>query len=172
MNVAYINPFIESVGELFTTMLGCSARRGAVAVDRGRSAAQDVTALIGLSGPVRGTVALAFPAGTARAMVARMTGQEAGAVEESLSDGLAELVNIVAGGAKARLNGGAGPLIDLSLPTVVRGEKYDIERISHSVWLEVPFASELGPFTLRVTLQQIGAQIGVAGVAAGEGLQA
>ncbi len=167
MKVEHINPFIESVDDLFTTMLGCRAERGQVSVLRAEAPGQDLTAIIGLSGPVRGTVALAFPAETARAMVARMTGSDADAVAESLSDGLAELVNIVAGGAKARLNGGEGPIIDLSLPTVVRGRSHGLDHLSHSVWLDVPFGSELGRFTLRVTFQQAGSDSGRGGGAEG-----
>ncbi|MHB8079547.1 MAG: chemotaxis protein CheX [Candidatus Krumholzibacteriia bacterium] len=153
MNVAYINPFIESVNELFTTMLGCSAERGRVGLVKPGGPSDDLTALIGLSGPVRGTVALSFPDTTARAMVGRMTGLAEADLGDSLGDGLAELVNIVAGGAKAKLNSGDGAVTDLSLPTVVRGQNYAVEGLTQTTWLDVPFASELGTFTLRVTFE-------------------
>jgi len=169
MNVAYINPFIESVNDLFTTMLGCSAERGKVGLVKPGEPSGDLTALIGLSGPVRGTVALSFPDTTARAMVGRMTGLPEADVAESLGDGLAELVNIVAGGAKAKLNSGDGAVTDLSLPTVVRGQQYAVEGLTQTTWLDVPFASELGTFTLRVTFEQTEAKKEPVGAAAGEG---
>mgnify|MGYP000125223922 CR=1 FL=1 len=40
-------------------------------------------------------------------------------IDETVSDGVAEIVNIVAGSAKAKLNTDASRPLDLSLPTVV-----------------------------------------------------
>jgi CheY-specific phosphatase CheX len=64
-------------------------------------------------------------------------------------------VNIVAGSAKAKLNAGNDHPLDLSLPTVVHGENYNVQYPSKSVWLEVPFKSDLGEFNLRVTFETV-----------------
>ena len=77
--------------------------------------------------------------------------------EYRYTDTIAEIVNIVAGGAKAKLSGD-GPPMELSLPSVVRGTKVDIDFPSKSVWLEVSFESSLGPFYVRITLEE-GAQL-------------
>lgn len=153
MRAEFINPFIESVYDLFKTMLGCEARRGEVSLARSVSSGHEVIALIGLSGIVRGTVALAFPARTALHMVNRLLGVETIGVNDEVLDAVAELVNIVAGGAKAKLNGETGTPISLSLPTVVQGKDYSVEYPSYAKWLDVPFTSELGPFTLRVIFE-------------------
>lgn len=160
MKVEYINPFIESVFELFSTMLSAEARRGEVNVCRGSGTAREITGLIGLSGPARGTVALSFPTGTALAMCSRLLGMETLVVDETVSDAVAELVNIVAGSAKAKLKVANGEPIDLSLPTVVRGSCYSVDYPSKVMWLEVPFTSDLGPFSLRVTFEMNGAAHG------------
>jgi chemotaxis protein CheX len=154
VKVEYINPFIESVFELFTTMLSAQAARGEVGLCRGSGGnPREIMGLIGLSGHVRGTVALSFPTGTALAMVSKLLGMDTHVVDETVSDAVAELVNIVAGSAKAKLNDSSGEPIDLSLPTVVRGNSYSVDYPSKSVWLEVPFTSDLGPFSLRVTME-------------------
>ena len=154
MKVEYINPFIESVHELFTTMLSAKAIRGTVGVSRGTSGnPREIMALIGLSGPARGMVSLSFPMTTAFAIVNRLLGTETHSMDDTVSDAIAEIVNIVAGGAKAKFKIIEGPPIDLSLPTVVRGNSYDIDYPSGSIWLEVPFTSELGPFGMRVTFE-------------------
>ena len=71
-----------------------------------------------------------------------------------MGDGVAELVNIVAGSAKAKFsNGNGSDIISLGLPTVVHGGSDIVEYPSQSTWLDVPFASELGPFSLRVTFE-------------------
>ena len=156
MKVEYINPFVASVYELFSTMLGCEANRGDIGLTQEMGQPRDITALIGLSGPIRGIVVLSFPVNTALSIVSRLLGTEVRVVDESVLDSVAELVNIVAGGAKARLHDSDGPPVDLSLPSVVRGQRYSIEHPSRSTWLDVPFVSELGTFHLRVALESVG----------------
>ena len=153
MKVEYINPFIESVHDLFSTMLNAEIERGEIGVTSASGNPRDIMALIGLSGPARGTVALSFPTNTALAMVGRILGVETRVVDDTVSDGVAEIVNIVAGAAKAKLTKGGETVINLSLPTVVRGNDYNVDYPTQSVWLEVPFKSGLGPFSLRVTFE-------------------
>ena len=116
---------------------------------------RDIMAIIGLSGLARGTVALSFPVHTALAIVNALLGTQAAdrirTVDDTVSDAIAETVNIVAGGAKAKFKIGDGPPIELSLPTVIRGGDFKVDYPSGSVWLEVPFDSDLGPFTMRLT---------------------
>jgi chemotaxis protein CheX len=151
VDVSYINPFIESIQELFSRMLGCRATRGEVGISRQGVGKYEITALIGLGGPVRGMVALSFPQPTALGIASRLLGKPIRLVDETIYDAVAECVNIVAGNAKARLGAGERP-VDLSLPTVVRGESYGLHYPSGSLWLEIQFLSDLGPFSLSVTL--------------------
>lgn len=153
MKVEHVNPFIESVHEMFTTMFQAGVTRGEVGICRGETDPKDIMALIGLSGQVRGTVTLAFPVKTALAIVGRLLGTEHRVLDDTVSDAIAEVVNIVAGGAKAKLKVD-GPPVDLSLPTVVRGNSFSIDYPSKSIWLQVPFESDLGHFTLRVTFEK------------------
>ncbi len=154
MKVEYINPFIESVCELFTTMLNSTAERGDVGVYWEPPNTSDIVAMIGLSGTARGTVAISFPDSTALAIVGRMLGEDVRIVDDKVRDGVAELVNIVAGSAKGKLQAGEGVPIELSLPTVVRGTDYQVDHPTRTAWLEVPFNSEFGPFSLRVTFEK------------------
>lgn len=153
MKVEYINPFIESTYDLFGTMLNSKAVRGDVGLVKDVENPRDIMALIGLSGMARGMVALAFPVATALNMVNHLLGTDIRAMDDTVSDAIAEMVNIVAGGAKAKLNTGTEKPIDLSLPTVVRGKHFNVDYPTGSVWLEVPFDSDLGSFTLRVTFE-------------------
>jgi chemotaxis protein CheX len=151
VDVKYINPFIESVYGLFSSMLGAKAEKTALGVADGKPKPREITALIGLSGEVRGMVALVFPVPTALKIASKLLDKEIHVVDETVTDVVAECVNIVSGAAKARLNFSDTP-IDLSLPSVVRGGNYEVDYPSKSLWLEVGFTSELGPFTLRVTM--------------------
>ena len=155
MKVEYINPFIESVHSLFTTMLNAKATRGTPELSKQAGNPLDITGLIGLSGPVRGTVAVSFPDSTALAAASRLLGSEVTSMDDSVADVIAEMVNIIAGSAKARFKTDSPRPIELSLPTVVRGSNYAVQYPSGSVWLEVPFESDLGPFNMRVTFEMV-----------------
>lgn len=154
MDVKYVNPFIESVFELFSTMLDCEAKRGDVGVAREGGNDRDLVALVGLSGPASGMLSMSFPVATALNIAGRMLGMETKVLDDSVSDVVSEVVNIVGGGAKAKMVNENQEPINLGLPTVVRGNSYAVDYPSGSIWLEVPFTSELGSFGLRVTFQK------------------
>ena len=157
MNVDYINPFIASVLEALDTMLDCEAKRGDIRVVQAGEQHRDVTGIIGLSGAARGTVALSFPNRTALAFISKLLGSNASdADDDTVCDGVAELVNIIAGGAKAHFCKKGGAPIEVSLPTVIKGNSYTVNHPTGTVWLEVPFNSVLGPFSLQVTFDMDG----------------
>jgi len=82
-------------------------------------------------------------------LAGRMLGSEMSTMSEEVTDAVAELVNMVAGSAKAKFQ--HDPPLELGLPTVVEGTGYKLRYPSKSVWLEVPFSSDAGDFTLEVT---------------------
>lgn len=153
MEVAKINPFLEATCNVFNTMLKCEPRRGQAKMVAGD--ADDVirTAIIGLSGTVKGAVALTFAAKTAHNVVKRLLQSDGPITDDDINDALGEVANMIAGGAKARLE---GQNVSISLPTVVRGQKYSLVHPKDSVTLAVPFECELGPFTLNVTFSKSG----------------
>ena len=155
MKLEYIKPFIGAVENLFGTMLSSKVSRGDIGVSKSNQAPYEITALIGLSGEARGTVSISFPASTALNMVTKMLSIESAEVDATVIDGVGEIVNIVAGSAKSKfIKHPDQKPIDLSLPNVIKGDDYKIEYPSETIWIEVPFTSELGPFNLRVTFEQ------------------
>ena len=149
VDVNYINPFIESVDTVFTTMLGVQPQRNGVKVSNEHNKEPSISSLVGLSGEVSGVVALHFPPATALQLAGRMVGSEFSEVNEEVTDAISELVNMVAGSAKAKFN--YDPPLELGLPTVVEGSGYKLRYPSKSVWLEVAFTSDAGAFAMEVT---------------------
>lgn len=149
MDVSYINPFIEAVDSVFTTMLDVTPKRSGLKVTDGQAKGAMITSLVGLSGKVSGVVALRFPPETALKLAGRMLGSEMTEINDEVTDAVSEMVNMVAGNAKAKFN--HDPPLELGLPTVVYGTGYKLTYPSKSVWLEVPFSSDAGSFTLEVT---------------------
>ncbi len=149
MDVSYINPFIEAVDSVFTTMLGVTPKRSGLNVSDGVAHGHMLTSLVGLSGQVSGVVALRFPHDTALKLASRMLGVEMAEVNDEVTDAISEMVNMVAGSAKAKFN--HDPPLELGLPTVVEGTGYKVKYPTKSVWLAVPFTSDAGDFTMEVT---------------------
>lgn len=151
-----INPFVESVQDLFTTMLDCdNLERGNISIAGNQDNDTEISAFIGLSGPDRGTIVLAFPEETAFKMVGSFMDMEITEMNAEVADAIAEIVNIVSGGAKSRLPTADGKTFELGLPTVVKGKSYKIQSPAEAAWLDIPFDSDVGAFHLLVSFESM-----------------
>jgi chemotaxis protein CheX len=153
MKAELVNPFIESVQEIFSTMLGSSAKRGQVGLSDSDKSPGDLVALIGISGRATGNVALSLPTSTALGIVGALMGSPHEELNDEVIDGISEIVNMVGGGAKAKMNVDGETPMDLSLPNVISGDNYKVKYPKKTIWLEVPFDSEFGPFVVRITFE-------------------
>jgi chemotaxis protein CheX len=149
MNASQINPFLDATAQVWKTMLGCVPKMGKAGTVK-EETSEDIirTAIIGLSGTVRGAVALTFPSATAEKVVIKLVQAKPPLKDDEINDALGEVANMIAGSAKAKLE---GQTVSISLPTVVRGQKYALIHPKDSVTIAVPFESDLGKFSLNVT---------------------
>lgn len=149
MDVRYINPFITSVQEVFKTMLATDIMVSRPVVKSADEAGADVSAVIGLSGDAIGSVVLSFPMLSAAKAASRFSGAEMTASHPDFADALGELANMVAGAAKARLN---GLNVSISLPSVIVGREHVVSRLKNVPRLALPCDSPLGRFCVEVSL--------------------
>jgi chemotaxis protein CheX len=152
MKAEYINPFIQSITEVFENMLECTPEMGDARVAENESQSTDLVGIIGLSGTAKATVAVRLPVPTALALVSKLLGTKMKCVDSLLVDGVGELANIVAGNAKSKF---ADQSLSLSLPTVVRGSILKSSNTKDCEWLEVPFTSPLGDFSLAISFKPL-----------------
>jgi chemotaxis protein CheX len=155
MKAEHINPFIESVIETFGRMLECRVTHGKPVATPNADNRDDLIAVIGLSGTAQGTVALKFPEETALSVVGKMVGMTFDEVDSSIIDGIGELVNIIAGNAKAKFE---GHRITICLPTVVRGSIFRLNAPA-AARMTVPFSGDLGQFDLLISFRPVAIQI-------------
>ncbi|RKY24119.1 MAG: chemotaxis protein CheX [Planctomycetota bacterium] len=152
MKVEHINPFVECTKNVFETVLGTTATHGRIRrADPAGSDRHDVTALIGLSGTAKGVVEMSFPGKTAVAISNKMQGADCTngtEINDDVVDALGEVVNMIAGGAKAKFD---GHKISISLPTVIKGKDHSLNHPTGTVSLAIPFSSELGEFVVCVS---------------------
>jgi chemotaxis protein CheX len=148
MDVTKMQPFVDATCEVFETMFKCLPRRGKIRLPVPADRNDDWTAVIGLSGTIRGSVSLMVPPLTSQMMARRMLMAENHVLDAEVVDAIGELANMIAGCAKAKLEGHD---VSISLPTVIRGENYWLGHPMDSVTLVVPFNSGIGAFKVNVT---------------------
>ena len=118
MEMEYINCFITSTCKVFETMLNMPVEVGTPGMKEQGKPAHDVSAIIGMSGDMEGTVVLSFPVASAQRVVSLLTGASLEPKDPDFADGIGELVNMIAGGAKALFKGRKA---SMTCPSVVIG---------------------------------------------------
>ncbi|MAF53681.1 MAG: hypothetical protein CL694_11815 [Chloroflexi bacterium] len=152
MKQEFVNPFLSSAKLVWEKELGMSVElTSASAVDT-RFLTEDVTASIGLSGELVGTVLYGFPTPTAREIMNVMVGEEVDAESELAQSALGELANMVAGNA-ATLLSNAGYTCDITPPIIISAAGTIISTLGRPQ-LKVDFTSAVGPMSIRIDLSE------------------
>ncbi|GAB4375062.1 MAG: chemotaxis protein CheX [Spirochaetales bacterium] len=152
MKAKYVNPFLAASINLFKEYLGIQVESGKPYLRTDPQNLEEVSAIIGLAGETTGAVVLSFSRETAIKIVSKFAHTEYHALTNSVLDGVGELINIIAGNAKQGLEDFR---IDISLPGVITGNQYRIHWPENIPVITIPFKSELGDFTVNVSLKEM-----------------
>jgi len=109
----------------------------------------DVTGIIGMSGDVVGSVVLSLPGSTAQGVVERFTGSDVSVESDDFADAIGELVNMIAGGAKAMF---ADRSVSISCPSVVLGQNHRIASPKHVPCVVIPCRTDCGELAIEVMI--------------------
>ncbi|MCR9217936.1 MAG: chemotaxis protein CheX [bacterium] len=161
MDQSAIHPFVVSVRNTFETMLQMGVEIGEPVVKADRAPSHDVSGIIGFNGDVGGSVVLSFPFATAQRIVSVFTGMHVGdEATDDIADAVGELVNMIAGGAKAQF---PGRTVSISCPSVIVGENHTVQCARGAVCVLIPCGCDCGGFTVEVAIRSVPAD------AAGDG---
>jgi chemotaxis protein CheX len=152
MKAKYINPFTKASMNLFSDFLNIKAEAGKPFVKKDPQDLEEVSGIIGLAGETAGAVVLSFSRETAIQVVSILENKKYVALTNEVIDGVGELVNIIAGNAKQDL---LDYRINISLPGVVTGSSYQIHWPEGIPVITIPFQSDLGYFTVNVSLRDM-----------------
>jgi len=152
MRVEYINPFVAAVGKVYRTMLSSDVRRGQPVLKDDNRADHYISGVIGLSGKAVGAAVLSMSEPAALAAASHMLMCEMTEISEDVMDAVGELVNMVAGAAKAELKEYE---LMVSLPNVITGNEHEIHFPSDVRPISIPFETDWGPITLAVGLTEV-----------------
>ncbi|RJP30899.1 MAG: response regulator [Candidatus Omnitrophota bacterium] len=154
MKSACLEAFKESVGDFFATMLDCGIRPDDTnRMRKDLSVDLNFVVRIEFHGSAAGTLFFFFPYETAEEITKRFIGMEIDVDDRMIRDSMAEIANIVAGGAKSRLQGENEPPIDMSLPQILSGDTFFDDFLTRTEWSEIPFSTDAGHFVLCVHME-------------------
>lgn len=149
MDVKFINPFVNSIMNVFETMLGTKVQIGKPMLKSEDMVTAEVSGIIGLSGDVQGSVVLSFPGNVACKVASQFSGEEMTVEHADFTDAIGELANMVAGNAKKDF---VGYNASISLPSVIIGPGHKVSQSKASPFLVIPCNTDLGKFNVEVAL--------------------
>ncbi|MFP3090908.1 chemotaxis protein CheX [Treponema sp. TIM-1] len=121
----YIEPFIEVCTMVFKKMAKCDLTAGrAYFITREDFQNWDISGIISLSGGTRGLVAISMKTETATRITENITGTKHTYLDGDVVDAIGELINIVAGNVKQKLQDMFK--LAISLPYVIKGKAHMI----------------------------------------------
>ena len=152
MDVRYVNPFIVSIKQVFSTMVGVEVQVLKPTMKVNGSGVVGVSGVIGFSGDAAGACLLCFPTDVACKLASAFAGEEMSESHPDFADAIGELANMIAGGAKSQFDGLA---ISISLPSVVIGNPHEVTVTgvpSDAPRLIIPCDTKLGQFHVEVAM--------------------
>jgi chemotaxis protein CheX len=119
----YVKPFVNATLNTFKAFVGLDLQAGNPHFS-GRSVAfdQDISAVIGLSGNIRGAVVISMQKEFAIRVTDTLVGSKHTEMDDDTVDAIGEIVNIIAGNIKSEVPD--GEKIVISLPTVIKGSDH------------------------------------------------
>ena len=116
----------------------------------------EVSGVIGIAGPTRGSLVISLPEKLARCLTNRMFGAEddADVPENDLADCVGEIANILAGNLLPHLEGYDSAEQNISLPNTVIGSHRVVWRSGDAPHDLLLFDTDEGPFTIGIKLEK------------------
>jgi chemotaxis protein CheX len=151
VKVEFVNPFIQAAREVLESELGGETTRGNLRLQKSAYTTDEVTALLGVTGAVAGMVLYSMSEETARAIVAKMLGQEFPEFDALAQSGIAELGNVITGRAGVLL-AEAGYPSNITPPALVIGKGTMVTTLDLNR-LVFPLETELGTLEIQVVLK-------------------
>lgn len=153
IDVKFANAFLNAAIMVMKVQAQTEVKAGAPVLRAGHDPLTgDISGVIGLvSDAFNGAIVINFPEQTFLGVISRMLGEKFEKITPEITDGAAELTNIIFGQAKVTLNE-LGYGIKMATPSVVTGKGHSISNYSKGPRLTVPFTCDLGAFTIEICL--------------------
>ena len=153
MNVNFINPFLQSLLNVISTMASMDLTPGKPQIKVDNLAKGDVSGLIGLVGPqTKGSLSITFEQKLVLQIMQNMLGENPGKINEEVTDLVGEITNMVTGGAK-NLLAQKGYEFEMATPMVVSGKGHTISHKANGTKIIMPFTSPHGTAYIEICFE-------------------
>jgi chemotaxis protein CheX len=152
MDVIFINPFIDATLNVLEMMASTKASAGTPYLKKDQVAQGDVSAIIGLTGEIGGTLSVSFSQECVLPIVASMLGEEIKEMNSVINDAVGEIINMISGQARRTLDE-LGRTLRAAIPTVISGKNHTITHMTDHPVVAIPFNTDRGKFTIEVCFQ-------------------
>ncbi|MDY6820419.1 MAG: chemotaxis protein CheX [Deferribacterota bacterium] len=154
MKAEYINPFIEATFSVFSTMVNMKPKKDEVYLKEDRRTTYDVSGVIGLAGDIKGSVIISLPENLALKIVSNFLGEEKKTLDYEVVDGVGEILNMIAGGAKKIFGEKLGTRFKISIPSLIIGKGHIVNIPSGLKYIGVRYSLENEKFSLEVSMRE------------------
>ncbi len=155
-NKEVITPFVLSTEEILNMMAVISASLDQVYLSTTPLHFGDVSGVMALAGERKGVIMISFFESYAKKIISSiMAVPEEEISEDDENDGVGELINMIAGGAKARLGESEGSFY-LSAPSVVTGNQHRVIQQKDIPCVVMVFKTEDDYFAVQLCLMSLG----------------
>ncbi|GMO57300.1 MAG: chemotaxis protein CheX [Treponemataceae bacterium] len=150
----YIGSFIEVCKDVFKKQGGITISEGRPYItEKEKYESWDISAVIGFVGEVRGAIVISLKTPLALKIVDELTGTKHTEMDEETKDVIGEMINMIAGHAKQRME--KEFTLVISLPTIVHGSKMSVTWPGKQPRIIcIPFSVFDETFTLSVSIEQ------------------
>lgn len=149
MDVKHLNPALQSVVNVLSTMAGITPTIGKPTIKEDNNAPGVVTGLIDMAGKqTQGSLAISFSEPVALEIAEKMLGLNVSQIDAEIEDMVGEMANMMAGGAKA-IYEEQGLDFDLTRPEVISGENHEVNHRVDGTTILLPFTTETGQFYIE-----------------------
>lgn len=153
MDVRLINPVLETMINVLSTMANVRPDVGKPSLKKDEIALGDVTGILSMVSPqVRASLAITFTKPVIIDIVRRMLGEEIKEVDATARDLTGEMTNMVVGGAK-NLFAAQGYDFDMSTPDILVGRNHTVHHQFSGKTILLPFFAESGQFFVEICFE-------------------
>jgi len=158
---AFSRPFIDSLKNIFETMLGTTLTEGKPSIKEDKKSKGDVTSSMGMGGtlnrdgaeiPFQGLLCLSLSKETYIKISNKMLGSEYTDIHDDIKDVGNEINNMMMGNAKSVLND-QGYKIEMSIPSIIFGKDHEINYPKDTVIVLIPMKTEFGDLYVEICYQ-------------------
>jgi chemotaxis protein CheX len=151
MRVQLVNCYVAAAIDVLTKETAQAVTRGGLQLEQNPYTTQDVTAMIGVSGDLAGSLYISMSEGTALGLVSQMLGQATEEFGELAQSGIAEVANVIGGTASVAL-ADAGHVTTITPPLLLVGAGARLSSVEIQR-LVVPLATSCGVINVHVALR-------------------